>query len=119
MAPTEQQLLVKNQVLDMRRQSIRHHGRALRADALQYCARPSTLGAAALSGFLLARIVPPLVRSRNQPSQAPRPTKLMDQLVQLIPIIVVERIRYALLRREHARNYQEIPEKKHSSPDLR
>jgi hypothetical protein len=118
MAPTEQQIQVKNHALDWRRQSMRQHGHALRADALRYCARPSTLGAAALSGFLLARILPPLTRSSNKPLQSGQPAKLLEQLVQLIPVIVVERIRYALLRRQHTRNYRENTEEKHSCSGL-
>ena len=97
---TEPRIAWKSQALEMRRQNLRQRRHALRKDALRYCARPSTLGVAAVSGFLLARIFPPLIKS-GTPPQAGQPSRLLDPYLQMIPVLVFERLRLALMRRSY------------------
>jgi hypothetical protein len=105
---TKQQIALKKQELDMRRLSIRQHRQALREDSLQYCRRPSTLLSAALSGFVLGRLLPPLLRPRK-PQPARLPSRLLDPFVQMIPVLVFERVRHALQQRTKTPNHRENP----------
>jgi hypothetical protein len=106
------QIALKSRRLEMRRQSLQQHRAALRESALRYCRKPSTLGAAALSGFVLARLFASL-RSHHQLT-TPSPSRVLDPLLQMIPVLLVERVRQAMVRRTQRLNYRQNAEEKHS-----
>lgn len=118
MSSAEERIATKSQALDRRRQSIGQQRFALRENALQCCRRPSTLGIAAVSGFVLARLLPPLLRSHH--TQHPRrPVGLLDPYLQMIPVLVFEHLRQALLRRTQTLNHRQSTENNHNVPESR
>ena len=114
MSSPSERIATKNLELETRKLSLQARRQQLREDALRYCRRPATLGIAAASGFVLARLLPPLLRSRH-PQKPKQPFHLLEPYLQMIPVLVFEYLRQTLVR--PARNTRQNAENNTDSRD--
>jgi len=84
MATLDKQIALQVQVMDLRRQVMRHHKEQLRTGALAYCRKPSTLAAAALSGFLIGRLSPPITAMGGP--------IIKHQFAKILPLLVLQNL---------------------------
>ena len=68
MSKLDNDIALQSAALTMRRRYIHQRKRELRYGAMELCKKPSTLFTAALSGAVLARVLPSVLGSKQQPS---------------------------------------------------
>ncbi len=93
MSKLDRQIALKLQSISLRQQRMLRHRREMHDYFLDYCRQPSTLFKAALSGFVLALLIPP-GRVRPQTDKRTTPTSfIVGELAKLLPLLLFYGVR--------------------------
>jgi len=94
MSKLDQQIALKLQSISLRQQRMLRHRRELRDHSLDYCRQPSTLFKAALTGFVLALLIPPGRVTRPQADkQTILSSFIVEELAKLLPVLLFYSVR--------------------------